>query len=101
MTVKDMLGRSGVVSGEDALKILGEHFALPALAVGEIFISQALDRVLSEEIRSADDLPGFNRSTMDGFAVRCADTFGATESLPALLQSWATSPWARCLRAAL
>ena len=86
MTVKDMLGRSGVVAGEDALKILGEHFTLPALAAEEIFISQALDRVLYEEIRSAEDLPGFNRSTMDGFAVRSADTFGATESLPALLR---------------
>jgi molybdopterin molybdotransferase len=86
MTVKDMLGRSGVVSREEALKILEEHFAVPVPATQEISISQALGRVLAEEITSPEDHPDFNRSTMDGYAVRSADTFGATESLPALLK---------------
>jgi len=86
MTLKDMLGRSGVVAREDAFKILEEHFAIPSLAKEEISISQALGRVLFEDILSSEDLPEFNRSTMDGYAVRSADTFGATESLPALLR---------------
>jgi molybdopterin molybdotransferase len=86
MTVKDMLGRSGVVAREDALKILEEHFALPSLAAEEISISLSLNRVLFNDIPSPEDLPQFNRSTMDGFAVRSADTFGATESSPALLR---------------
>ena len=41
-------------------------------------------RVLSEDIIANQDSPQFNRSTMDGFAVRSADTFGASESSPAL-----------------
>lgn len=86
MTLKDMLGRSGVVSREDALTMLEEHFGAPVLAKEGLSISQALDRVLFEEITSTEDLPGFDRSTMDGYAVRSADTFGATESLPALLK---------------
>ena len=48
-------------------------------------IEQGLFRVVSEPIKSSEDLPPFDRSTMDGFAVRCGDTFGATEASPALL----------------
>jgi molybdopterin molybdotransferase len=44
-----------------------------------------LGRVLAEELRSPGSLPTFRRSTMDGFAVRAADTFGASEALPAYL----------------
>jgi len=47
--------------------------------------SAALDRVLAADVLSPSDLPTFRRSTMDGFAVRAADTFGATEGLPAYL----------------
>lgn len=55
--------------------------------VGEerIFIGDALNRVLSREIMSPEDLPGFPRSSMDGYAVKAKDTFGASENLPALL----------------
>jgi molybdopterin molybdotransferase len=85
MTVKDMLGRSGVVSREDALKILYEHLILPDLPQEDVSISAALGRILAEGISSPANLPEFNRSTMDGYAVRSADTFGAAESRPALL----------------
>jgi len=85
MTVKDMLGRSGVVSREDAQRVLNEHFVIPALSVDEIPISSALGRVLAFALVSPSDLPEFDRSTMDGYAVRSADTFGAAESRPALL----------------
>ena len=85
MTVKDMLGRSGVVSREDAQRVLNEHFVTPALSVDEIPISSALGRVLASALVSPSDLPEFDRSTMDGYAVRSSDTFGAAESRPALL----------------
>jgi molybdopterin molybdotransferase len=84
--MKDMLGRSGVVSREDALMVLFERFVLPSLPVEEISISAALGRVLAGGIVSPSDLPDFDRSTMDGYAVRSVDTFGAAESRPALLQ---------------
>ncbi len=86
MTVKDMLGRSGVVSREEALRIIDRHFHIPPPTVEETAISDSLGRVMSEEIISPEDLPEFDRSTMDGYAVRSADTFGATESLAALLR---------------
>ncbi len=85
MALKDMLGRSGVVSREDALKILDEHLMPPGLSSEDISISSALGRVLARDIVSPSDLPEFDRSTMDGYAVRSSDTFGAAESRPALL----------------
>ena len=85
MTVKDMLGRSGVVTRDEALRILNEQFVLPDLPTEEISISSALSRVLAIEIISPSNLPQFNRSTMDGYAVSSVDTFGAAESRPVIL----------------
>jgi molybdopterin molybdotransferase len=48
-------------------------------------IDLAYNRVLSEDIYSPEDMPAFSRSTVDGFAVNAADTFGATEGIPSYL----------------
>ena len=42
-------------------------------------------RVPAEPVRAPHDLPGFARSTVDGYAVRAADTYGASEGLPSYL----------------
>ncbi|MCP4682941.1 MAG: molybdopterin molybdotransferase MoeA [Desulfobacterales bacterium] len=42
-------------------------------------------RVLSGDVIASEDLPGFSRSVVDGYAVRARDTFGASESIPAFL----------------
>jgi molybdopterin molybdotransferase len=47
-------------------------------------IRSALNRVLARDIESSEDLPGFQRSTVDGYALAARDTFGASEGLPAL-----------------
>jgi len=61
--------------------------ALPvAVACEEVATADALDRVLAEDVHSPADLPTFRRSTMDGFAVRANNTFGASEGLPAYLE---------------
>lgn len=51
-----------------------------------VSIDDALHRVVSHPVTASEDTPGFDRSTMDGFAVRASDTFGATESAPALFR---------------
>ena len=43
---------------------------------------RTLDRVIAEQVFSTEDIPSFNRSTVDGFAVKSKDTFGASESIP-------------------
>lgn len=47
----------------------------------------SFNRILAENIYAKNHVPGFNRSTMDGFAVRSADTFGASHSSPLILNS--------------
>jgi len=55
------------------------------LSSEKVDISEALGRVLAEDARASVDVPGFDRSNMDGFAVQAADTFGASEEEPVRL----------------
>jgi len=48
-------------------------------------LDAALRRVCSADIASPEDLPPLPRSTMDGYAVRAAETFGASDSIPTFL----------------
>ncbi|MGE5484139.1 MAG: gephyrin-like molybdotransferase Glp [Ignavibacteriales bacterium] len=48
-------------------------------------VRSALGLVLSRDVVAAGDLPPYPRSTVDGFAVRATDTYGASESMPAFL----------------
>jgi molybdopterin molybdotransferase len=48
-------------------------------------LAEALHRVPAAPVPAAAALPGFDRSTVDGFAVRAADTFGASDGLPSYL----------------
>ena len=45
-------------------------------------LAHALGRVLARDVVAPVDVPGFDRSDVDGFAVRAADTFGAEETAP-------------------
>ncbi len=61
----------------------------------EIPSCQALDRALAEDLPAPSSLPSFPRCTMDGYAVRAEDTFGAGESLPAYLTLIGEAPMGR------
>lgn len=82
---RDMLGRSGLIHVDEARRILLDGLRATVLEQENVTIDQALDRVLAESVISPEDLPPHPRSTMDGFAVRAADTFGASESMPGYL----------------
>ena len=45
----------------------------------EVELTNALGKVLAEDVTSTIDVPGFDRSTMDGYAVKAQDTFSANE----------------------
>jgi molybdopterin molybdotransferase len=49
-------------------------------------VAEALGRVPAEPVTAPHSLPGFARSTVDGYAVRASDTYGVSESLPGYLQ---------------
>jgi len=57
----------------------------PVAGAETIPIESAFGRILAEDIQSSEDIPGFARSTMDGYAVCAKSTFGATEGNPAYL----------------
>jgi molybdopterin molybdotransferase len=73
-----------MISADQALQIVLENVA--ALGVERIAILEALGRVLAEEIRSSRDIPGFDNSAMDGYAVRAADVANASEASPVKLK---------------
>lgn len=50
----------------------------------QVPLLDALGRVAAAPYAAGEDLPAFSRSTVDGYAVRSADTFGASEAVPAL-----------------
>ncbi|MSP25973.1 MAG: molybdopterin biosynthesis protein [Myxococcales bacterium] len=58
---------------------------LPQLGHERVPLDEALGRVLALDVKSSVDVPGFDRSNMDGWAVRAEDTFGATEHAPRVL----------------
>jgi len=70
---------------EQAKDIFAAHLPATAKKVKTVPTTRALGRVLAEDVVSGVDVPGFDRSTMDGFAVRARDTFGASEGMPAYL----------------
>jgi molybdopterin molybdotransferase len=65
--------------------VLARIAAFAPVEAESIPASAGLGRTLARELRSFEDLPGFDRSTVDGFAVRARDVFGASEGSPALL----------------
>ncbi|MFO7901792.1 MAG: molybdopterin molybdotransferase MoeA [Pirellulaceae bacterium] len=57
----------------------------PEVESEDVALADAPGRVLAEDVVAGEDLPEFSRSVMDGYAVRAASTFGASEASPAFL----------------
>ncbi|MEW9096488.1 MAG: gephyrin-like molybdotransferase Glp [Clostridiaceae bacterium] len=73
-----------VVSIDQTKKIIEENINLE-VSYETIKLEESLGRVLYEDIVANIDVPGFNRSTVDGYAVYSKDLFGASESMPSML----------------
>ncbi len=71
-----------VVSRDEAAARFERHLRLAPLGTERVPLGRALRRVLAVTIASEVDVPGFDRSNVDGFAVVAADTFGAMEEAP-------------------
>jgi molybdopterin molybdotransferase len=83
--MKDMLGREEALSVGNAREVLLKAVTFPLLKEIDTDIEHSLNRIISRDIISPEDLPGFTRSTMDGYAVHSSDTFGAREGMPSYL----------------
>lgn len=75
-----------LVSLDEAKRIIEQRFSPKPVGVERVPLSEAHNRVLAEDVVAPTDVPPFNRSTVDGYAVRAADTFGADEDLPIALK---------------
>ncbi len=73
-----------VITVDKALEILKNEFDY-RLPDEELLTTDGQGRILSEDIFSAESIPPFDRSTVDGFALISSDTYGAGENMPAML----------------
>ena len=73
-----------VKTPEEVLALIETEFA-PVAGTELVSLTAAMGRVLAEDIAATEYVPDFDRSTVDGFAVRARDTFGCTDSIPAIL----------------
>jgi len=73
-----------MISPEEARAIVLNE--VEALAARKMHILDSLGLVLAEDIISDVDIPPFDNSAMDGFAIQARDTQGATEENPARLK---------------
>jgi len=71
---------------DEAKQILKQNFTPKPVGVEQIPLSEAHNRVLAENVVAPIDVPPFSRSTVDGYAVKAADTFGAEEDQPIALK---------------
>jgi putative molybdopterin biosynthesis protein len=75
-----------VVDRDQATARFHAHLNLKPLGTESVPLNQALGRVLAHAVVSDVDVPGFDRASVDGFAVRASDTIGATQQRPVSLQ---------------
>src|SRR5512143_2156553 len=91
--LKDALRRASrqqqfleVVDRDEAEARFREHLVLAPLGREAVPLGEALGRVLADDVLAGVDVPGFDRSSVDGFAVRAVDLAGASDDAPRVLR---------------
>jgi len=75
-----------VLSLDEALEKMNNLCRMQVLPAETAPFGQSLGRILAKDVVCTENVPGFTRSTVDGYAVVASDTFGASEAMPALLR---------------
>lgn len=79
-------GFQKLVSVDEALEIFFKETQIKKPETTIVPLNSALNRVLAEDIVAEEDLPKFDRSAVDGYAVRAEDTFEASQFKPKILK---------------
>lgn len=74
-----------VKTPDEVLALIEQEFAPLADRTENVPLTAALGRVLAQTIAAEEYVPDFDRSTVDGYAVRARDTFGCSDAIPAIL----------------
>ena len=75
-----------VLTRDEAARRFEAALQLQPVGCERVNLLDALGRVLSSNVITTVDVPAFDRSNVDGFAVRSSDVLGADEELPRLLR---------------
>ena len=78
-----------VKTPEEVLAMIESEFT-PLGQTELVPLGDAMGRILAEDVAAGEYVPDFDRSTVDGFAVRASDTFGCSDAIPAILPLQAT-----------
>ena len=73
-----------VKTPEEVLALIETEFA-PVAEREYVSLTAAMGRILAEDVTATEYVPDFDRSTVDGYAVRARDTFGCSDAIPAIL----------------
>ena len=75
-----------LLSFDEAKQLLKQNFSAKPIGTEKVSISEAHNRVLAQNVVAQLNIPPFSRSTVDGYAVKAADTFSASEDKPVSLR---------------
>lgn len=75
-----------VVTVSEAIEIIKNKCSHCSTGTQSVDIADSIGRIVCDDIIAREDVPPFDRSTVDGYAVHSSDTFGAGESIPAELE---------------
>lgn len=75
-----------LISLDEAQRKIEKILSPSPLGIEEIPLQYAAGRILAKDLESPINVPPFNRSAVDGYAVKAADTFGAEEERPVVLK---------------
>ncbi|MBQ6371965.1 MAG: molybdopterin molybdotransferase MoeA [Oscillospiraceae bacterium] len=73
-----------VKTPEEVLRLIEKEFR-PVDLIETVDLGEASGRVLAADIEAEEYVPDFDRSTVDGYALRARDTFGCSDAVPAVL----------------
>ncbi len=80
-----------VIDRDEAQQRFHNALQLLPLGIELVPLEKALGRILAQDVHSSHNVPSFDRSNYDGYAVQAVDTQGATEELPSSLRLLAES----------
>jgi molybdopterin molybdotransferase len=74
-----------VITIAEAQALIAHTFGRLRMPAESVLLAEAGGRALAEDVLAREFVPDFDRSTVDGYALRSQDVFGCSESIPALL----------------
>ena len=74
-----------VLTPDEVSELIKEKFSPLKNNTEAVGLDEAVGRVLAEDITASEYVPDFDRSTVDGYALKARDTFGCSDAIPALL----------------